>query len=98
MGYKDETSEMLYIIYIIIYFRDLGIKCRVSETEGRISSLEMWICRRMLKISYKQHTSNVGLNVRPQLMKMIKERKCRFFWPYSKGERYENQLIARGQS
>ena len=28
VGYKNETSEMFYIIYIIIYFRDVGIKCR----------------------------------------------------------------------
>ena len=37
----------------------------------------MWIHRRMLRISYKQHTSNedilVGLNVKPDLMKMIQK-------------------------
>ena len=48
-----------------------------AETEGRIRSLEMWIYRRMLKISHRQHISNedilVSLKVRPQLMKMIKE-------------------------
>ena len=63
MEYKDETSEKLYIIYIIICFRDLPLN---AETEGKIRSLEMWIYRRMFKISYKQHISKailVGLNV-----------------------------------
>ena len=68
-----------------------------AETEGRIRSLEMWIYRRMLKISYQQHISNedilVGLNVRPQLMKMIKERKCRYFGHIVRGERYEYQRL-----
>ena len=57
----------------------------------------MWIYRRMLKISYQQHISNddilVGLNVRPQLMKMIKERKCRYFGHIVRGERCEYQRL-----
>ena len=40
-----------------------------AETEGNIRSLEMWIYRRMFKISYQQLISNesilVGLNVKP---------------------------------
>ena len=51
----------------------------------------------MLKISYQQHISNedilVGLTVRPQLMKMIKERKCRYFVHIVRGERYEYQRL-----
>ena len=68
-----------------------------AETEARIRSLEMWIYRRMLKISYQQHISNesilVGLNVKPQLMKMVKERKCRYFGHIVRGERYEYQRL-----
>ena len=64
-----------------------------AETEGRIRSVDIWIYRRMLKISYQQHISNedilVDLNVRPQLMKMIKERKSRYFWHIVRGGRYE---------
>ena len=81
---------MLYIIYIIICFRDLVLN---AETEGRIRSLEKWIYGRMLKISFQQHISNedilVGLNVRPQLMKMIKERRCRYLGHIVRRERYE---------
>ena len=51
----------------------------------------------MLKISYQQHISNesilVGLNVKPQLMKMVKERKCRYFGHIVRGERYEYQRL-----
>ena len=57
----------------------------------------MWIYTRMLKISYQQHISNedilVGLTVRPQLMKMIKEIKCRYFVHIVRGERYEYQRL-----
>ena len=35
----------------------------------------------------------VGLNVRPQLMKTIKERKCRYFGHIVRGERYEYQRL-----
>ena len=51
----------------------------------------------MLKISYRQRVSNddilIGLNVRPQLMKMIKERKCRYFGHIVRGERYKYQRL-----
>ena len=72
-----------------------------AETEGRIRSLEMWIYRRMLKISYQEHISNedilVGLNVRSQLMKMIKEGKCRYFRHIVRVERYEyRRLLLEG--
>ena len=74
MGYKNETSEML-LLSTLLYTSESWVLN--AETEGRIRSLEMWIYRRMLKISYQQHKSNesifVGLNVRPQLMKMIKK-------------------------
>ena len=39
MGCKDETSEMLYIICIIICFGELGIKCRKLKGE-----LDHWKC------------------------------------------------------
>ena len=73
-----------------------------AETEGRIRSLKMWIYRRLLKISYMQHISYedilVGLNVRPQLLQMIKERNCRYFGHILKGERYEYQhLLLEGK-
>ena len=51
----------------------------------------------MLKISYQQQISNesilVGLHVRPQLMKRIKERKCRYFGHIVREERYEYQRL-----
>ena len=74
MGYKDETSES-YILSTLLYASKTWVLN--AGTEGRIRSLEMWLHRRMLKI-YKQHINIskedilVGLNVRPQLMKMIK--------------------------
>ena len=53
MGYKNETSEMLYITTLLYASETWVLK---AETEGRINSLE--IHRRMLKISYQQHISN----------------------------------------
>ena len=64
-----------YILSTLLYASETWVLN--AETEGRSSSLEMYIYRRMLKISHQQHVSNesilVGLNVKPQLMKMIKE-------------------------
>ena len=63
-----------YILSTLLYASEAWVLN--AETAGRIRSLEMWIYRRMLKISYLQHISNedilVGLNVRPQLMKILR--------------------------
>ena len=84
-----------YILSTLLYASETWVLN--AETEARIRSLEMWIYRRMLKISYQQHISNesilVGLNVKPQLMKMVKERKCRYFGHIVRGERYEYQRL-----
>ena len=84
-----------YILSTLLYASETWVLN--AETEGLTRSLEMWIYRRMLKISYQQHISNesflVGLNVKPQLMKMIKERKCRYFVHIVRGERYEYQRL-----
>ena len=91
---KWDTRMRLVKFYILSTFFLLyasEIWVLNAETEERIRSLEMWIYRRMLKMSYQQHISNesilVGLNVRPQLMKMIKERKCKYFGAYCKGRK-----------
>ena len=81
-----------YILSILFYASVTWVLN--AETEGRIRSLEMgFFSRRMLKISYQQHISNedilVGLNLRPQLMKMITKRKCRYFGHIVRRERYE---------
>ena len=64
-----------YILSTLLYVSETLVLN--AETEGEIRLLKMWIYRRMLKISYQQHVSNesilVGLNIRPQLMKMIKK-------------------------
>ena len=84
-----------YILSTLLYASETWVLN--AETEGRIKSLEMWIYRRMLKVPHKQHIRNedilVGLKVRPQLMKMIKERKCRYFGNILRGERYEYQRL-----
>ena len=84
-----------YILSTLLYASETWVLN--AETEARIRSLEMWIYRRMLKISYQQHISNesilVGLNVKPQLMKMVKERKCRYFGHIVRGEIYEYQRL-----
>ena len=55
----------------------------------------MWIYRRMLKISCQQHISNeyILVGLRPQLMKMVEERKCRYFGHIVRGERCEYQRL-----
>ena len=61
------------------------------KLRGELDHSEMWIYRRMLKISHQQHISNegilVGLNVKPQL------KKVQVFWAYCKWRRYEYQRL-----
>ena len=64
-----------YILSTLLYASETWVSN--IETEGSITSLEMWIHRRMLRISYKQHISNedilVGLNVKPEFMEMTQK-------------------------
>ena len=49
----------------------------------KIEAFEMWIFRRMLKISYTEHKSNDAvlklMKTEKQLINTIKQRKCRYF-------------------
>ena len=47
-----------YILSTLLYASETLVLN--TEIEGRVRSLEMWIYRRMLKISYQQHISNSG--------------------------------------
>ena len=90
-----------YILSTLLYASETWVMG--AEMEDRIRSLEMWIYRRMMRISYKDHISNesilVGLNEKPKLMKLIKERKCRYFGHIVRGEGYKYQrLLMEGQA
>ena len=69
----------------------------MQKLRGELGYWKWFFCRRMLKISYQRHISNedilVGLNLRPQLMKMTTKRKCRYFGHIVRRERYEYQRL-----
>ena len=89
-----------YVLSTLLYTSET----RVINAEGecKIRSLKMWIYRRMMRISYKDHVSNESildtLNEKPKLMKMIKERKCKYFGHMLRGEGHKYQrLLLEGQ-
>ena len=77
-----------YILSTLLYASETWVLN--AETEGRIKSLEMWIYRRMLKISYQEHISNEdifsGLKCKTTAHEND-ESKCRYFGHIVRGER-----------
>ena len=93
----ENMSKTLTSRSINIELRLRVVKCYVwstllygSETwtmtkslTKKIEAFEMWIFRRMLKISYTEHKSNDAvlklMKTEKQLINTIKQRKCRYF-------------------
>ena len=54
-----------------------------KELEDRINAFELWIYRRMLRVSYKDRVTNASIfekmNEKPSLLISIKERKLKYF-------------------
>jgi len=84
-----------YILSTLLYASETWVIS--AEVESKIRSLEMWIYRRMMRISYKDHISNesilAGLCEKPKLMRMIKQRKCKYFGHILRGEGHKYQRL-----
>ena len=86
MGHKDETSEILYIIYV----RNVGNKCR-NWRENKITGnvdIEKNV-ENIIQTTHEHEDSSIGLNIRPKLMKMIKERNCRYYGHSFRLDKYD---------
>ena len=68
-----------------------------KELEGRIEALEMWIYRRLLKISYKDRVTNEEVLSRVGekrwLLKKVKQRKVAYFGHLIRARGYQRLLL-----
>jgi len=68
-----------------------------AEAWRRIEAFEMWLYRRMLKISYVEHKTNDEvlnlMKTKRELVKNIKIRKTRYFGHIIRGERLQKDLM-----
>ena len=68
-----------------------------TEMENKINAFEMWIYRRMLKISYQDHVTNEDVLKRmketPHLLKEIKRRKIQYLGHIIRGNEIQKDLV-----
>ena len=89
-----------YIYSILLYGAEawtLGVR-----SMGRIEAFEMWVCRRLLKISWTEHVSNERVLRRMgqgrSLLREIKKRKTSYLGHVYRGGNYEFlRLIVEGK-
>ena len=70
----------------------------ISKTSaGRINAFEMWMYRKMLRLSYTKHKTNeegLGmLNTEKQLLSNIVKRKCQYFGHLIRQNELQRQLL-----
>ena len=57
--------------------------CHVIVTSDKLEAFEMWLYRRMLRISWKEHKTNADvlhkMKTKRSLLNTIKKRKCQYF-------------------
>ena len=68
-----------------------------KEVEKRIHAFEMWLFRKMLRISYQEHITNEEVLRRVQekrtLLQTIKKRKCTFFGHVVRNDGLQRHLL-----
>ena len=95
---KVETKKRLVKCYIwstLLYGAETWTLTRAMI--GKIEAFEMWIYRKILKISYTEHRTNEyvlqKMNTRRSLMNTIKQRKCVYFGHLIRGEGLQRLLL-----
>ena len=70
-----------YVLSTFLYAAESWTLCK--DLENRINAFELWIYRRMLRVSYKDRITNTRIfelvNERPHLLLAVKERKIKYF-------------------
>ena len=68
-----------------------------TDMENKVNAFEMWIYRKMLKISYKDHVTNEEvlrrMNETPKLLKEIKRRKIQYLGHIIRGSEIQKDLL-----
>ena len=68
-----------------------------KQTEDKIQALEMWLYRRMLRVSYKDHITNEEIlrrvGEKRGLLNMVKKRKMEYFGHLVRSEGFQRLLL-----
>ncbi|KAG1687297.1 putative uncharacterized transposon-derived protein F52C9.6 [Nymphon striatum] len=98
---KTETKKRLVKCYIwstLLYGAETWTLTKIMMT--KIKAFEMWIYRRMLKISYTEHRTNEfvlrKIEAKRSLMNTIKKRKCTYFGHIMRKEDGLQRLLLDG--
>ena len=89
-----------YVHPILLYGAEAWTMSEASES--RVNAFEMWMYRRVLKISWTEHVSNVEvlrrMNGQQELMTKIKERKLKYLGHVMRNNKYRLlQIIIQGK-
>lgn len=105
MANRNLSLELLIRILCCYIFPVLLYECESwtidAATEKKIEAFEMYANRRMLRISWTEHKSNIEviqqMGKHKELLTTIKERKLQYLEHIMKGERYILRLIIDGK-
>ncbi|KAG1671332.1 Craniofacial development protein 2 [Nymphon striatum] len=99
---RTETKKRLVKCYIwstLLYGAETWTLTKIMMT--KIEAFEMWIYRRMLKISYTEHRTNEfvlrKIEAKRSLMNTIKKRKCTYFGHIMRKEDDLQRLLLEGK-
>ena len=84
-----------YIWSTLLYGAETWTLTKV--TSDKLEAFEMWLYRRMLRISWKEHKSNGEvlhkMKTKRSLLNTIKKRKCQYFGPIIRGDGVQRLLM-----
>ena len=84
-----------YVLSTLLYAAETWTISK--EVENRIEAFEMWMYRKMLRISYQDHKTNEEVlrmvNEKRSLLHTIKRRKCTYFGHVIRGNGLQRQIL-----
>ena len=84
-----------YIWSTLLYGAETWTLTKV--TSDKLQAFEMWLCRRMLRISWKEHKTNGEvlhkMKTKRSLLNTIKKRKCQYFGHIIRGNGVQRLLM-----
>lgn len=93
-----QTRKRLVRCYVLSTFLYAAETWTIDkENWKKIQAFEMWLLRRMLKISYTDHITNEEVlrrtNSKRELKDLIMKRKLSYFGYIVRGEKLQRQLV-----
>ena len=98
--WRDATFWTIIVVYQANICLLYGVKCWTLKHSviKKLVALEMWLLRRINKISWTQRKTNIEVlnicNMERSLIKTIKKRKTEYFGHVVRNEKYKIILLA----